>query len=223
MEVRPRNEQQIKTGICQKHPQIRFSAFLWQRLVWFQFWGWFRKFKKINWSSRPTLSLHCRFSCAVSHLSGTIHTVDQMCPDLFTPWGWNVHFRHFNREQEEYRTREKKSYKNFWTKGKLKRLRQRWGSIFAYAPLCSLCQCTCNIIFQIFCPRGFSDVRGNYNQTKLCAWKQAWGNDEGGFSSSSPLCSLCQCSRPRWMWVSPYHNLKLNDSQIGRDHLIKIF
>ena len=88
------------------------------------------------------LALHCRFSCAVSHLSGTIHTVDQMCPDLFTPWGWNVYFRHFNREQEEYRTREKKSYKNFWTKGKLKRLRQRWGSIFAYAPLCSLCQCT---------------------------------------------------------------------------------
>ena len=130
------------SGICQKHPQIRFSAFLWQRLVWFQFWGWFRKFKKINWSSRPTLSLHCRFSCAVSHLSGTIHTVDQMCPDLFTLWGWNVHFRHFNREQEEYRTREKKSYKNFSTKGKLKRLRQRWGSIFAYAPLCSLCQCT---------------------------------------------------------------------------------
>ena len=169
------------------------------------------------------LALHCRFSCAVSHLSGTIHTVDQMCPDLFTPWGWNVYFRHFNREQEEYRTREKKSYKNFWTKGKLKRLRQRWGSIFAYAPLCSLCQCTCNIIFQIFCPRGFSDVRGNYNQTKLCAWKQVWGKDEGGLSSSSPLCSLCQCSRPRWMWVSPYHNLKLNDSQIGRDHLIKIF
>ena len=114
------------SGICQKHPQIRFSAFLWQRLVWFQFWGWFRKFKKINWSSRPTLSLHCRFSCAVSHLSGTIHTVDQMCPDLFTLWGWNVHFRHFNREQEEYRTGKKKSYENFWTKGKLKRLRQRW-------------------------------------------------------------------------------------------------